>query len=126
MRNVQYTAEEMGNIKKDYPRRFAGRNSKYGFDGSTLRCSSEDNRGQREDFYEELWQQGRLAFWFANYADTLTDPTANIRAYNFWRRKVRQCIHDHETAELLAPIKPPHALGTKRPSLETSYSEVFH
>lgn len=126
MRQVNYTAEDMARLKKSFPRRFAGRYSRNGFDHATARRSSDDTPEQRDKVYEELWSRGGLAFWFANYSDTLDDAAANARAYAFWRRKVRQRVHDRDTAEILAPIKPPHAFGTKRPSLENAYFEVFN
>ena len=126
MRNQAYTDEEMAGIKKNYPRWFAERNSRNGFEVNETHLSFQDGPQSRNAFFENLWQRGGLAFWFANYRDMLEDPVANVRAYNFWRKKVRQRINDRDKAEILAPIRPPHAFGTKRPSLEMSYFEVFN
>lgn len=49
-----------------------------------------------------------------------------MRSYAFWRSKVRQRLQDPVKAEILAPIKPPHAFGTKRPSPESCYWETFN
>ncbi|KAF2158794.1 hypothetical protein M409DRAFT_38106 [Zasmidium cellare ATCC 36951] len=49
-----------------------------------------------------------------------------MSSYAFWRSKVRQRLQDPVEAEILAPIKPPHAFGTKRPSLESCYWETFN
>ena len=35
-------------------------------------------------------------------------------------------VQDPVTAELLAPLSPPHPFGAKRPSLEQWYYEVFN
>ena len=126
MRNVKYSEEDTAEIKKDFPRRFAGRRSRNGFDSRVAHRSLHDSPEEREKFFEELWRRGGLSFWFANYRDMLDDSTSNIRAYNFWRTKARKRIQDRDIAEILAPIKPPHAFGTKRPSLEMAYFEVFN
>jgi hypothetical protein len=54
------------------------------------------------------------------------EEKANLDAYEFWCKKVRARLHSHLMQDKLAPIKPPHAFGTKRPSLEVSYYEVFN
>lgn len=56
----------------------------------------------------------------------LSSPAANNEAYSFWRHKVRQRIVDPGMAEKLVPTVPPHPLGTKRPSLESAYFEVYN
>lgn len=61
-----------------------------------------------------------------NYYDTLLDPVANDLAYQFWLRKTRARITDPEKADILAPIKAPHILGGKRPSLEQNYYEKIN
>src|SRR3546814_865596 len=60
-----------------------------------------------------------------NFADLLTNRAANRHAYDFWRDKVRARIADPDLAEKLAPSEPPHPFGTKRPSLEKGYYEIF-
>ena len=50
----------------------------------------------------------------------------NRIAYDFWRDRTRERIHDPAIAEKLAPTDPPHPFGTKRPSLEQWYYEVFN
>src|SRR3546814_15882552 len=72
-----------------------------------------------------LWQRGGLRFWYHNFADLLTNRAANRHAYDFWRDKVRARIADPDLAEKLAPSEPPHPFGTKRPSLEKGYYEIF-
>lgn len=53
------------------------------------------------------------------------DNKANREAYNFWAKKTRARITDPEKREILAPLEPPHAFGTKRPSLEQNYYEML-
>jgi cation diffusion facilitator CzcD-associated flavoprotein CzcO len=80
---------------------------------------------ERNAHFEDLWQRGGLRFWYHNFADMLTNREANRYAYDFWRDKVRARIADPDLAEKLAPSEPPHPFGTKRPSLEQSYYEIF-
>ena len=49
---------------------------------------------------------------------------ANDQAYNFWVKKTRERIKDERKRDILAPLKAPHAWGTKRPSLEQDFYEV--
>lgn len=85
----------------------------------------DDTPEEREAFYEERWQNGGFEFWLANYKDLLFDSKANREAYNFWAKKTRARITDPEKREILAPLEPPHAFGTKRPSLEQNYYEML-
>lgn len=85
----------------------------------------EDTPEQREAFYEKLFEAGGFEFWLANYEDLLFDNEANREAYNFWAKKTRARITDPEKRDILAPLEPPHAFGTKRPSLEQNYYEML-
>ncbi|OAL00693.1 FAD/NAD(P)-binding domain-containing protein [Phaeosphaeriaceae sp. SRC1lsM3a] len=85
----------------------------------------EDTPEEREAFYEKLFEAGGFEFWLANYKDLLFDNEANREAYNFWAKKTRARITDPEKREILAPLEPPHAFGTKRPSLEQNYYEML-
>ncbi|OAP53873.1 hypothetical protein AYL99_11895 [Fonsecaea erecta] len=51
---------------------------------------------------------------------------ARTSAYAFWRDKTRSRITDIQKREVLAPMSPPYSFGTKRPSLETNYFEIFN
>ncbi|KAL4806064.1 hypothetical protein BDV18DRAFT_138606 [Aspergillus unguis] len=127
MQQKDYTAEQMDQLKQHfYPDMFSKRNSITGFFATNNRLTFDDCRETRNRFFRSLWDQGGLAFWFGNYADLLTSKEANTEAYNFWRANVHARVKDKATAEKLAPAKPPHAFGTKRPSLETSYYETFN
>jgi cation diffusion facilitator CzcD-associated flavoprotein CzcO len=81
---------------------------------------------EREAVFEAAWRKGGFHFWAGTFSDVLSDPDANLLAYAFWRDKTRARIRDRATADLLAPLQPPHPFGTKRPSLEQGYYEVFN
>lgn len=91
------------------------------------RKTFDDSPEQRKEFYHNLiYDKGGFRFWLANYSDIYSDEKANDEAYAFWRDTVRRRIQDERKKEILAPIKPPHPFGTKRPSLEQRYYECFN
>lgn len=115
-------------MKERYPEIFRQRDESNGGlydiitdERSTLEVTDEE----RQEVFEHAWQQGGFHFWFP-FNDTLSDLDANNLAYAFWRDKTRPRLKDPILAEKLAPMKPPHPFGTKRPSLEQWYYEVFN
>ena len=85
----------------------------------------DDSPEERERFFHHLMiENGGFHFWLATYKDMLFDQKANDEAYKFWRKSVLKRITDEKKAALLAPEKPPHPWGTKRPSLEQNFYEV--
>lgn len=121
------TTEQQVQEKPGYPAIFdARRHTSGGFDANRLDANTLDvDAAEREASYERLWRAGGLRFWFNNFADLLTDERANRHAYDFWRDKTQARIADPALHESLAPSEPPHPFGTKRPSLEQNYYEIF-
>ncbi len=78
---------------------------------------------EREEKFEELWQQPGFAFWFSNFADLMMNLEVNSHASEFVRRKIRERVLDPEVADKLLPD---HPFGTKRVPLENGYYEVFN
>ncbi|KAF9068548.1 FAD dependent oxidoreductase [Rhodocollybia butyracea] len=76
--------------------------------------------------FENMWSMGGFHFAIENYADFITDQASNDELYEFWKRKVRERLHDHSMQEKLAPSISPHPLGAKRMSLEQTYYEVYN
>ena len=116
-------------MKKDYPENFRKRREDFGgffdihpVDKSALEVSPQE----RQAVYEEAWEKGGFHYWIGTFNDVLLDSEANRTAYDFWRDKTRERINDPVIAEKLAPGDPPHPFGTKRPSLEQWYFEVFN
>lgn len=68
---------------------------------------------------------GGFEFWLATYKDMLFEWPANDQAYNFWVKKTRERIKDERKRDIVAPLKAPHAWGTKRPSLEQNVGETL-
>ncbi len=128
MQQETLSREQQDEAKVGYPEIFRRRTqTSGGFDysncGESALAVSEE---ERLETFERLWQRGGFSFWAGNYADILRDEAANRTAYDFWRDKVRARINDPSTAEMLAPMEPPHPFGVKRPSLEQSYYDDFN
>lgn len=90
------------------------------------RSALEVSPEERQAVFESAWQKGGFHFWGSTFSDIILNKEANQLAYEFWREKTRTRIKDPIVAEKLAPAKPPHPFGTKRPSLEQWYYEVFN
>ena len=127
MRQEQLTREDQEHEKHCYPAIFEQRRqTSGGFECQSLEVSAlEVDEKVRNAHFEDLWQRGGLRFWYQNFADLLINREANRHAYDFWRDKVRARIADPGLAHKLAPSEPPHPFGTKRPSLEQGYYEIF-
>lgn len=128
MRQSEVTAQEQEVRKNDYAQFFRDRPASFaGFsydfaDKNTV----DDTPEEREKFFEQLWQEGGFKLWLATYKDMLFDKEANRHHYDFWAKKTRARINDPATRDILAPLEPPHAFGTKRPSLEQDFYEQFN
>lgn len=81
---------------------------------------------EREAVFEELFKRGGFYFWVGTYRDMFENQETNDAAYQFWCKKVRARINDPAKKDILAPIVAPHPFGTKRPSLEQRYYEVYN
>ena len=127
MRQEPLAEAEQAQEKQGYPDIFRQRRqTSGGFECQSLEVSALDvSDKERDAHFEDLWQRGGLKFWYHNFADMLTNREANRHAYDFWRDKVRARIDDPALAQKLAPANPPHPFGTKRPSLEQNYYEIF-
>ena len=114
--------------REGLPERFSARYDAFaGFDFSFMpENASEKTAEERRATYERFWAEGGFPLWLGMYQDLLGDEEANRTFYDFWREKVHERVHDAATAELLAPARPPHPFGVKRPALEQDYFDVFN
>ncbi len=129
MRQEFYTPAEHEAMKADYPRQFVARNAPPGSFTDIERreaAALDSTPAEREAVWEDAWAKGGFHFWAGNFADVGMEPAANRLAYEFWRDKTRARIDDPAAAEILAPTDPPYPFGTKRPSLEQDYYDVFN
>lgn len=98
-----------------------------GFDYGFLPSKYADATAEEKELlFEDLYKQGGFRFWLAGYQEILLNQEANDEAYQFWRKKTRSRINDPVKQEMLAPTIAPHPFGTKRPSLEQRYYEVYN
>ena len=89
------------------------------------RASTEvTSKAERWAKYQELYERGGFALWFANYNDMFTNRAFAEEVSQFLAEKIRQRVTDPETAEKLIPKN--HPFGTKRPPGEKNYYEVFN
>jgi len=87
----------------------------------------DDSPEERKKVFEDLLiTQGGFRYWLGAYSDMLFDAKANREAYDFWRDYIHSRVNDPRKAEILAPAEPPHPWGTKRPSLEQNYFELYN
>jgi cyclohexanone monooxygenase len=116
-------------MKTHYPEWFRQRAQSAGglFDVvADARSALEVSAQERLAVFESAWQKGGFHFWGGTFSDITLRREANLLAYEFWRERTRARIEDPAMADKLAPADPPHPFGTKRPSLEQWYYEVFN
>ena len=129
MRQQRLDPDRQAIAKRDYPDVFRERNTPPGSltEIRRLDVSALDvDPAERDRVFRAAWERGGFHFWVGTFNDVLTDLDANRLAYEFWRDRTRERIDDPATAELLAPTEPPYPFGTKRPSLEQDYYDVFN
>jgi cyclohexanone monooxygenase len=129
MGQERYTPDEHDRLKRRYRELFRLRNSPPGSFADITRLdvsASSVSADERDAVFEAAWQKGGFHFWAGTFRDIVLDETANRMAYDFWRDKTRARIADPRVAEILAPVAPPYPFGTKRPSLEQDYYDVFN
>ena len=127
MRQRKLTKEEQDEAKKGYEELFKHRMTTFaGFAYDFVdKNTFDDSEEERQRFFEDLWDKGGFHFWLATYKDMLFEWESNDQAWKFWLKKTQERIKDPKKRALLAPSEPPHAWGTKRPSLEQCYYEVL-
>ncbi|WIY01204.1 NAD(P)/FAD-dependent oxidoreductase [Amycolatopsis mongoliensis] len=128
MRQRKLDGAENDSVRTGLPERFDARYKAFaGFDFSFLPENAADaTDAERRATYERFWADGGFPLWLGMYQDLLADEEANRTFYDFWREKVHERVQDPATAELLAPARPPHPFGVKRPALEQDYFDVFN
>jgi cyclohexanone monooxygenase len=129
MQQRKLDAKTQAAMKREYPELFRRRKlnaSSYHDIVADERSALEVSPEERQAIFEAAWRKGGFHFWAGTFSDILTSEEANLLAYEFWRDKVRARLDDPLIAEKLAPTRPPHPFGTKRPSLEQGYYEVFN
>ncbi len=97
--------------------------SGFPFDPYPARSAFDDTPEERRAHYEALWQRGGFGFFLDLYSDIAISEEANATLADFVREKIREAVHDPETARKLMPD---HFVITKRPILHDGYFETFN
>ena len=128
MRQRKLDDDTIRRMKENYPRAYQKRRTTFGgFDYEFLeKSASEVSEDERRATFERIWEIGGLAPWVGSFNDLFANEQSNRAAYDFWRDKTRARIKDPSVAEILAPTEPLHPYGTKRPSLEQHFYEIFN
>ena len=105
--------------------RHGGRHSSAGVplpisDISALSVSAE----QRNERYEQAWQNAGIMEFLGSYMDHLGSDQANNLLAEFVRNKIRATVTDPITAETLCPKDYP--IGTKRLCVDSGYYETYN
>ena len=126
LHNGKISSEEMEEIRKGYPELFKKLNQ-------TRMCFLHDanpdsiweaSDEEREKLWEELYASPGFGMWLSNYKEMLINHDANKLVSDFVAKKIRQRVHDPETAETLIPKN--HGFGTRRVPMETFYYEAYN
>ena len=128
MRQKKLDDDTIRRMKEGYPLAYQKRRTSFGgFDYQFLeKAASEVSDEERHATFERIWEIGGLAPWVGSFNDLLVNEQSNRAAYDFWRNKTRARIKDPALAEILAPAEPIHPYGTKRPSLEQNFFDIFN
>lgn len=79
---------------------------------------------ERREILEQAWQSRSGFRLMGSFNDIRTSLEANELVADFVRDKIRETVHDPETAEKLCPRGYP--IGTKRLCLDTGYFETYN
>src|SRR5580700_2179212 len=128
MRQRKLDDEVNRRMKEDYPAAYERRRTSFGgFDyGFIEKAASEVSEEERRATFERVWEVGGFLPWVGSFKDLLINEQSNRAAYDFWRDKTRARIKDPAIADILAPTEPIHPYGTKRPSLEQNFFDIFN
>ncbi|MEP6661168.1 MAG: NAD(P)/FAD-dependent oxidoreductase [Acidimicrobiales bacterium] len=72
----------------------------------------------------ERWDRGGFGIWVGGYPDILTSDEANAKVREFLHARIKEKVHDPETARMLTPNGYP--FGVKRVPLDSGYFETFN
>lgn len=124
--NRPITDEEQSEIKSTYDEIFSRCRSTHGgfIHNADPRFAMELSEEERDDFYEQRYNEPGFGIWMGNFRDIFVDEDANKTVSDFIAKKIRQRVTDPRTAEKLVPKD--HGFGTRRVPLESGYYEVYN
>ena len=125
-RNRPLTVAEITATKAEYARlRESARTS---LDGlalpSTGQSALEVSPEERDQAFQEIYDDGIPFRYLGVYNDILVDPAANATAATFVADRIRDIVQDPDTAATLIPAGYP--FGTRRLCIDSGYYEIFN
>lgn len=78
---------------------------------------------ERLKLWDKLYSEPGFSKWLGVFQDTYTDRQANELYSQYMASRIRERVHDADTAESLIPK---HGYGTRRVPLESGYYEAFN
>lgn len=126
LRNAEITPAQMEQHKKEYDtifKRCSETTSGFLHAPDPRKCM-EVSPEERLELWEKLYNSPGFGKWLGVFSDTYTDREANALYSKFIADKIRQRVHDPETAASLIPQN--HGFGTRRVPLESGYFEAFN
>jgi cation diffusion facilitator CzcD-associated flavoprotein CzcO len=84
----------------------------------------ELTRDERVTLWDELYDMPGFAIWLRNFREIFMDDEPNAEISEYIADRIRQRVHDPETAETLIPKD--HGFGVQRVPMETNYYEAFN
>ncbi|KAJ4350801.1 hypothetical protein N0V95_004413 [Ascochyta clinopodiicola] len=126
LRNFEITAEQMDIYKNEYDSVFkaCAETPACFIHQADPRRSSEVTDEERLALWEKMYNAPGFGKWIGVFRDTYTDRQANELYSKYMADKIRQRVHDPETAESLIPKN--HGFGTRRVPLESGYFEAYN
>lgn len=126
LRNEKVSAERMEKLRKEYDATFkqcAATPSGF-LHQADPRKATEVTEEERLALYEKIYAAPGFSKWLGVFSDTYTDRVANGYYSDFIANKIRERVHDPETADDLIPKD--HGFGTRRVPLESGYFEAYN
>jgi cation diffusion facilitator CzcD-associated flavoprotein CzcO len=126
LNNRPITAEEQAELRAGFEQlRETLNTSVHGFHHVAHdRAAVDDPSEERHAFYEKMWNSPGFTKLTSNYTDLLSNPDSNAEWCAFIGDKIREIVHDPDTAERLIPTD--HRFGEKRPPFISGYYEAFN
>ncbi len=96
-----------------------------GFDFAPAELSADSmTREQAYAVLDRRWEHGGFPEIVLAFENVFKDPEANEMVSEYFRRKVRETVHDPATADLLCATD--HPVGSKRVCADTNYYETYN
>jgi len=122
--NRQLSDEEQRAVKAEYPaKRKRALGEGFAIDMKMLETPAGSVSDEEVNAtLETVWARGGLGFMGA-FSDLVLDKSANDKAAEFIRGKIRSIVKDPKTA---ARLSPPQVVGCKRLCVDTNYFATFN